>query len=156
MPVLYIGPIAARTSISRAQEIFTMTIHQSPAGFVEADLPSPKSTTRSKENRNMRSQIRNQTTAIPSETIKRRLSAGGLKPLADLVNHLRLSSHFKGDAVLHGAVTARPGGRSLISKPSTPLARSGRHSSIVIFPSSGPSSSCQAMGSNTACWRSPA
>jgi hypothetical protein len=124
-----------------------MTIHQSPAGFVEADLPSPKSTTRSKENRNMRSQIRNQTTAIPSETIE---------PLADLVNHLRLSSHFKGDAVLHGAVTARPGGRSLISKPSTPLARSGRHSSIVIFPSSGPSSSCQAMGSNTACWRSPA
>ena len=32
-----------------------------------------------------------------------RLSAGDLKPLADLIDHLALASHFPGDAVLYGA-----------------------------------------------------
>ena len=36
-------------------------------------------------------------------TETQRLSTGGLKPLADLVDHLDLTSHFVGDAVLNGA-----------------------------------------------------
>ena len=36
-------------------------------------------------------------------TETQRLSTGGLKPLADLVDHLALTSHFAGDAVLNGA-----------------------------------------------------
>src|SRR5262245_53435892 len=32
-----------------------------------------------------------------------RLSAGALKPLSGLVDHLSLAAHFQGDAVLHGA-----------------------------------------------------
>ena len=43
------------------------------------------------------------TTGTRGATETQRLSAGGLKPLADLVDHLDLTSHFAGDAVLNGA-----------------------------------------------------
>jgi len=43
------------------------------------------------------------TTGRKQVTETQRLSTGGLKPLADLVDHLDLTSHFVGDAVLNGA-----------------------------------------------------
>ena len=43
------------------------------------------------------------TTGRKQVTEIQRLSTGGLKPLADLVDHLDLTSHFVGDAVLNGA-----------------------------------------------------
>ncbi len=43
------------------------------------------------------------TTGMKRVTETQRLSAGGLKPLADLVDHLDLTSHFAGDSVLNGA-----------------------------------------------------
>ena len=43
------------------------------------------------------------TTDTRRATETQRLSAGDLKPLADLIDHLALTSHFAGDAVLYGA-----------------------------------------------------
>ena len=43
------------------------------------------------------------TTDTRGATEIQRLSAGDLKPLADLIDHLALASHFAGDAVLYGA-----------------------------------------------------
>ena len=43
------------------------------------------------------------TTGTRGPTETQRLSARDLKPLADLVDHLDLASHFPGDAVLNGA-----------------------------------------------------
>ena len=43
------------------------------------------------------------TTGTRGATKTQRLSTGDLKPLADLVNHLGLASHFPCDAVLNGA-----------------------------------------------------
>ena len=43
------------------------------------------------------------TTGTRGATKTQRLSTGDLKPLADLVNHLGLASHFPSDAMLNGA-----------------------------------------------------
>jgi hypothetical protein len=43
------------------------------------------------------------TTGRKRVTETQRLSTGGLKPLADLINHLSLAPHFPGDALLNGA-----------------------------------------------------
>jgi crotonobetainyl-CoA:carnitine CoA-transferase CaiB-like acyl-CoA transferase len=43
------------------------------------------------------------TTSPKRVTETQRLSTGGLKPLADLIDYLGLASHFPGDAVLNGA-----------------------------------------------------
>ena len=43
------------------------------------------------------------TTSTKRATEIQRLSAGDLKPLAYLIDHLALASHFPGDAVLYGA-----------------------------------------------------
>jgi hypothetical protein len=42
------------------------------------------------------------TTGTRGATETQRLYAGDLKPLADLIDHLGLASHFPGDAVLNG------------------------------------------------------
>ena len=43
------------------------------------------------------------TTGTKRATQIQRLSAGDLKPLAALIDHLALGVHFPGDAVLYGA-----------------------------------------------------
>ena len=43
------------------------------------------------------------TTDTKRSTEIQRLSAGDLNPLANLIDHLALTQHFPGDAVLNGA-----------------------------------------------------
>jgi hypothetical protein len=45
------------------------------------------------------------TTGRKRATEIQRLSSGNLKPLAALIDHLALASHFPGDAVLYMALT---------------------------------------------------